>query len=405
MGILSKRSAYAGNPIEEEDRVADELSAERKRIIKLNRGDPAVYFRTPKYIIDAYVDALRAWHTGYSDPRGIRELRDAIARRYLRKYRLKTDARHVVVTQGLSEAIAMLNAALIDPGNLAVLFRPSYPLYRQYLKLNGGSEVDGRYDEKRNWSVEVDALARLLNALPRGKKPKYMLVTNPNNPTGTVLGRGVLKELADLANEHGILLVGDEIYDELIFRGTRFTSLCEVAKGMPYVIMNGASKDFDATGFRLGFLLIPEDDRTSAEVMEKLTDFAMLRLSANTPAQYAFAEGLNNRAEHDRALKPMLKQIEERVAFATRLVNESGSMEAVAPHGAYYLFPRISPGAFGFKDDREFVDRLLKEEYVQITRGSGFGEKDHVRLVALPTKDILESAIGRINRFCRRHEV
>lgn len=405
MGILSKRSEYADNPIEEEDRVADELVGEGKSIIKLNRGDPAVYFRTPKYMVDAYVRALRAGRTCYSDPRGVRELREAVARRYLRKYGLRTDAEHVLVTQGLSEAIAMLNAALIDRGDLAVLFRPSYPLYRQYLKLYGGDEVDGRYDERRGWSVEADALARTLKALPKGRKPKYMLVTNPNNPTGTVMGRDVLKELVDLANEHGILLIGDEIYDELVFGGTRFTSLCELARGMPYAIMNGASKDFDATGFRLGFLLMPEDDATSAAVREKLADFAMLRLSSNTPAQYAFAEGLNNHAEHERALKPMLKRIEERVAFATKLVNESGNMETVAPRGAYYLFPKINPRRFRFKDDREFVDRLLKEECVQITRGSGFGGKDHVRLVALPTKDVLESAIGRINDFCGRHAV
>ncbi len=235
MGILSRRSDYASNPIEEEDRVADELADEGKRIIKLNRGDPAVYFRTPKYMVDAYVNALRAGHTGYSDPRGIAELREAIAKRYMRKYGLKTDAGHVLVTQGLSEAIAMLNAALIDQGDRAVLFRPSYPLYRQYLKLYGGREVDGRYDERRGWGVEVDRLARALGSSPRGRKPKYMMVTNPNNPTGTVLGRKTLKELVDMANEHGILLVGDEIYDELVFGGARFTSICELAKGMPHI--------------------------------------------------------------------------------------------------------------------------------------------------------------------------
>lgn len=403
MGILSKRSVYADNPIEEEDRVADELASERKRVIKLNRGDPAAYFRTPKYMIDAYVSALRAGHTGYSDPRGIRELRGAVAKRYLRKYGLRTDFEHVLITQGLSEAIALLNSALIDKGDRAVLFRPSYPLYRQYLKLNGGVEVDGRYDERLSWGVEVDALARSLDMLPRGKTPKYMLVTNPNNPTGTVLGRETLKELVDIANEHGILLVGDEIYDELVFGGVRFTSICELARGMPHVIMNGASKDFDATGFRLGFLLIPEDDKVSTAVREKLADFAMLRLSANTPAQYAFAEGLDNRAGHERALGAMLAQVEKRVAFATRLINESEYMKTVTPMGAYYIFPRISPGRFGLGSDRMFVDRLLKEECVQLTRGSGFGGKDHIRIVALAEEGVLEDAIGRIDRFCRKH--
>jgi len=403
MGILSKRSIYAANPIEEEDRVSEKLIGERRSVIKLNRGDPSVYFRTPRYMIDAYIRALKEGKTNYSDPTGIVELREAIARRYKRKYGLETDKGHVIVTQGISEAISLLNAALIDEGDKAVLFRPSYPLYKQYLKLYGGVEVDERYRESIGWNVDADALKRVLKKSAKGKRPKYMMVTNPNNPTGTVLDKKVLKELVDLANEYGILLISDEIYDELVFKGARFTSICELAKGIPYVILNGASKDFDATGFRLGFALIPGNDGTSRAVREKLRDFAMLRLSPNTPGQYAFAEGLNNRTEHEKAIKAMVKQIEDRVDFATRRINESKYMRTVHPSGAFYIFPRVDLGSMRIRNDREFVDRLLKEEYVQLTRGSGFGEEDHVRIVALPTKDILESAINKINKFCRRH--
>ncbi|VVB76839.1 Aromatic-amino-acid aminotransferase 2 [uncultured archaeon] len=403
MGILSKRSVYAINPIEEEDRVADELSREGKQVIKLNRGDPAVYFKTPKYMIDAYVRALKEGKTGYSDPRGIRELREAVALSYRRKNNVNTDAEHVIVTQGLSEAISMVNSALINEGDRAVLFRPSYPLYRQYLKICGGVEIDGRYDESNRWSIDVDSVAKALRRSPKGKKPKYLLVTNPNNPTGTVLDRKVLGEIVDLANEHGVLLIGDEIYDELVFGGVRFTSLCELAEGVPHIIMNGASKDFDATGFRLGFLLMPEDDKVSKEVREKIRDFATLRLSSNTPAQYAFAEGLNNSSAHAKALRPMLRQIEDRVSFATRLINESGYMKTVRPGGAYYIFPRIDLSGTDLRSDKEFVDRLLKEEHVQLTRGSGFGENGHIRIVALPGKNIIKSAIDNMNLFCKRH--
>ena len=403
VSLLSRRSAFAENPIEEEDRVADELAEERRKVLKLNRGDPAAYFRTPRYILDAYVEAIREGKTGYSDPRGVRELREAVAKRYERRYGLKTDFKHVIMTQGVSEAIALANAALIDKGDRAVLFRPSYPLYRPYLRLYGGVEVDGRYEESSGWGVDVDSLARTLAKL-RGRKPKYLLVTNPNNPTGTVLGRNVLRELVDLSNEHGILLISDERYAELVFTGARFTSVCELARGMPYVILNGASKGFDATGFRIGFFLIPGDDRASVAVREKLADFAMLRLSPNTPAQYAFAAGLNNVAEHKRAMGAMLRQIASRVNFATKLVNESRYLETVRPSGAFYLFPKVDWSAIRIRTDREFVDRLLKEEYVQLTRGSGFGCAGHIRIVALPTKDILESAIDKINKFCRKHK-
>lgn len=268
MGITSGRSRYANNPIEEEDKVADKLAERGRKIIKLNRGDPTAYFKTPKYIIDAYIAALKEGRTGYSDHTGVRRLREAVADRYRRLYDLRTDADHVLITQGLSEAIMLINAALINPGDKAVLFKPDYPLYAPYLKLYGGQEIAGCYEERYGWNIDTDHLKRMLKKELKGKKPKYMMITNPNNPTGTVLDRKVLEEVVDIANEHGILLVSDEIYDEIIYNGAKFTSMCKLAKGIPHIVLNGASKDYDATGFRIGFVLIPENDPVSNEIRE-----------------------------------------------------------------------------------------------------------------------------------------
>lgn len=404
MSLLSYRGRYATNPIEEEDRVAEKLAKEGNKIIKLNRGDPAVYFKTPKYVTDAYEDALEAGNTHYVDHIGVPELREAVARRYGRMYGLKADAEKIVVTQGVSEALLMLNFALINRGDKAVFFKPYYPIYLPYLKIFGGKPILERYDEANEWNVDTEGLERSLKLHGKSRRVKYLMVTNPNNPTGTVLSKGILKEIVDLANEYGLLLVSDEIYDELVFSQAKFTSICQLARGIPYMILNGASKNFDATGFRIGFAIIPGEDKESNLIRNKLRDYATMRLCANAPAQYAVATAMSNAAGHRKAIREMVGEIERRVGFATKMINESKYMRAVEPKGAFYIFPKVSFEKLRIKSDRKFVDELLREDDVQITRGSGFGDAGHIRIVSLAPKEMLETAIGRIDGFCKRHQ-
>ncbi len=403
--ILSARSRYAQNPIEEEDIVADGLVKKGKNVVRLNRGDPPVYFPTPKYIINAYISALREAKTFYSRAEGAHMLVEAVQKRYRRMYGINASEDSIIVTQGVSEALGFINSALINDGDSAVIFKPYYPLYVPLLKIYGGNPIMGSYNEASGWGIDSEKLSRMLKALPksRARRAKYLLITNPSNPTGTVLSRRVLKEIIDIANEHSLLIVSDEIYDEITYNGARFTSVGELAKGVPHIILNGASKDFDATGFRIGFMLVPEHDKTSMAIKEKLADYAKARLSVNTPAQYAVAAAMSNESEHRKAIRSMVRGIADRANFATRLIAENSLFEVVEPNGAFYIFPKVDLKKIGFKSDAEFVDRLLKEEYVQLTRGSGFGAPSHIRIVALPPKDILGYAINKINEFCNRH--
>ncbi len=402
MAYLSKLSRYATNPIEEDDAIAERLEHRGKGIIRLNKGDPAVYFPTPDYIKRAYVRAIMQGKTGYARPGGARELVDAVIARYRRMYGLGLDGDDVVVTQGVSEALYMLNSALLDPGDRAILFKPYYTQYVPYVGLAGGREYLLDYKESLGWGIDVDELDRRVRKLKHKARIKYLMVTNPNNPTGTVLGRSTLKSVVELANEHGITLVSDEIYDEIVYNGAKFTSVATLAKGVPHVILNGASKDFDATGFRIGFAIVPGDDAKSASLKRKIADFASVRVSANAPAQYAVAEGMNNRKEHAKAIRSMVREIEERVNFAVKLLGENQYLETVRPQGAFYIFPKVDLKALKFKSDKEFVDAFLKSEYVQLTRGSGFGSPGHIRIVSLPPKGELEAAITRLNEFCNK---
>ncbi|MDE1857387.1 MAG: aminotransferase class I/II-fold pyridoxal phosphate-dependent enzyme [Candidatus Micrarchaeota archaeon] len=406
MGFLSDRSKYAYNPIEEEDRVAEQLAKKGARILQLNRGDPARYFPTPRYIIDAYVEALKEEKTTYSRAEGLLQLADAVSKRYKRMYGLSIGPDDIIATEGVSEALSFLNSALINPGESAVLFKPYYPQYIPTLTIEGGKPILEDYDERSNWNVHTESLESSLRSLKssgRIRRVKYMMITNPNNPTGTVLDRKVLEQIVGLARDYGLMLISDEIYDEIIFSHARFTSVCEVARGQPYVILNGASKDLDSTGFRIGFAIIPGNDKKSKQLKQTLDNYALVRLSVNTPAQWAITEAINNTKEHRKHITMMVAEIERRAGFVMKRLAENPYFTTVKPHGAFYVFPRIDLKQLRFRNDNEFVDRLLREKDVQVVRGSAFGSPSHFRIVPLPPKEILGTAIDRINEFCRKN--
>lgn len=405
MNVISERAKYATNALHEENAIAVRLERDGKKIIRLNQGDPPLYFPTPRYMIDAHIRALRQRKTGYAAFSGEPELKEAVAKRY-GKRGAKFGPEDVIVTEGVSEALQFVNQALIDPGDTAILFRPYYAPYVPHLKLAGGIPIYEDYDEGDGWNVEVDHLRRSIRKLKEGnrlRRLKYMLVTNPDNPTGTVLRRSIIKEIVDIANEYGIILISDEIYDEIVYNGAEFTSVGRLARGIPHVILNGVSKDYDATGLRVGYAAVPGQDRASQQMKESFANLASIRISANRPAQLAFAEAMNNEVQHRIEIGNMVKGIEGRVNFAMGLLGENRHLETVEPNGAFYIFPRIHIKEMRIKDDREFARKLLMEECVWVVRGSGFGSPDHFRMIALPPKGILELAIKRINRFCEKY--
>ncbi len=403
--ILSKYSKYAENAIEEENSTVHSMEKAGKKIIKLNIGDPAKFFPTPKYMVDAYIKALKEGKTGYVDPEGIPELREAISKRYKRLYNVDVNpSDSAFITHGVSEALIFINSMLINPGEMAVIFKPYYSVCHSGFRMAGGMPIFQEYEEDKNWDLDTDELDRKIKtAKKEGKKAKYIALTNPSNPTGMVLERKVMERIVDIAKNNDLVIISDEIYDEVIFKGVKFTSISEIAKGVPHIIFNGASKDLDATGFRIGFVAVPEHDPVSMVIKRKILDYCAIRLCVSTPAQYAVAEGINNLSEHKKEVTEFVGAIEERAEFASKMINQSEYMHLVPPRGAYYLFPRLNMNRLTVKSDRDFVHSLLEEEGVLLTRGSGFGGENHIRLVALPPKEILESAIDKIDKFCKRH--
>ncbi|MEM0074427.1 MAG: aminotransferase class I/II-fold pyridoxal phosphate-dependent enzyme, partial [Candidatus Micrarchaeaceae archaeon] len=250
--FTSKLSGFAASPIREDAAIAKKLTEEGKRVIALNSGDPPKYFPTPEYLIKEYARALRNNYTFYEDSQGASALRDTIAKRYKNLYGIDADPNRIIVTQGASEALLFLNLSLLNPKEKAALISPYYASYEPFIRVAGGTPIIGESNEEEKWSIDLDGLNKLLK---KNRKIKYLLITSPNNPTGAIIKRKEMEELAEIANELDILLISDEIYDELVFSND-FVSLSQIAKDMPYVILNGVSKSLNATGIRIGYLLI-----------------------------------------------------------------------------------------------------------------------------------------------------
>ena len=376
--------------------LARELERKGYRVIYLNIGDPLKYdFDTPRPVKEALYEAVVRGYNFYSASEGDGELREAIAERERRVSGADITADDVVVTQGVSEAINFVMAVSLDPGDEVLLPGPSYPLYPVIARIYGGKPVFYRCLEEEGWSPDVDDVRRKVS-----ERTKALVIINPNNPTGALYSERVLREMLDVAAEHKLLVVSDEIYDQIVYEGAR-VSVASLVKDVPAVILNGFSKVYLMTGWRLGYLyVVDEAGEVGEALMKAFINMARTRLCASTPVQRAAIAALRVAEEH---LPGMLEKLRERRDYIWRRLSEIPGMEAVLPRGAFYIFPRIPKGDWG--SDREFTLRLLTEERVLVVHGSGFGQfgEGHVRMVFLPPIEVLEEALDRVERFVKRH--
>ncbi len=385
----------------EEVSIIRELEKRNTKVTKLVMGDPSRYFEIQKNIKDAYNKAVNSGKTFYLDGPGLPELRDEVSNRYLKLYGIEAGKDKIIITQGVIEALQFLNYSIIYKNDNALLLAPFFTGYAPCVTLQEGRPLISNLKESDKWEIDIEDMERLL----RISKPKYLLITTPNNPTGSILSKKSMEKIVEFGKNHDIFLVSDEIYDEIIYNGAKFTSLSKVATGVPHMILNGASKNYMATGFRIGFSIIPEEDKKSKELRDSFVKLSYSRLSANTPSQYAILEGLRNKKSHEKFIKGILPKIQTRSNLITNLINKTEYLTAIRPVGAFYVFAKIDFTKLDIKDDKEFVEKLLKEEHIQITKGSSFGFPGYVRIVSLPEEKIIYDVIRKIDEFCNRHKI
>lgn len=377
---------------------AKQLERKGKKIIYLNIGDPAKFdFETPSHIRQALANAVDEGANWYAPSEGLPELREAICEKEQTVNGVVIQPDDVVITQGISEGIQMLMAAIVESGDEILVPGPTYPPYISYVKFFGGKPVAYETTEQESWQPNVDDLRAKIT-----KKTRAILIINPNNPCGALYNEKVVKEIADLAGEHDLLLISDEIYDRIVYSEKLVSTSC-VAKDVPVVGLNGFSKTYIMTGWRLGYIYFHDSDDKVGELEECVKKEARVRLSANAPVQKAGVAALEGPQDH---ISPMVKKLQERRDYTWKRLNAIAGISCVKPEGAFYVFPRIEAVDSTWKSDAEFVYNFLEETGVLFVHGSGFEPTygyGHFRAVFLPPVGILEAALDLLEQFMSKH--
>jgi alanine-synthesizing transaminase len=376
---------------------AKNLEKQGKKIHYLNIGDPVKYdFDTPQYIKQALFDAVSAGKNWYAASEGEADLKEAISEKEKKINNVDIRPENIVVTQGLSEAIQMLTAAIVEKGDEILIPGPTYPPYMSYVQFFEGKPVPYRTIEAEGWQPDVDDIRKKIS-----RSTRAIVIINPNNPTGALYDEKTVKEMVNVAAEHGLLVLSDEIYDRIIYE-KKFVSTSCIVKDYPVVGLNGFSKAYLMTGWRLGYIYFHDSSEQLKELKQCVEKETRIRLSANTPVQKAGAAALRGPQDH---IKKMVGQLRERRDYTLQHFCEIDGISCTEPQGAFYAFPRIEGIGSRWKNDMEFVLDVLNNTGVLLVPGSGFGEtygSKHVRAVFCASMETLEAAFDNLEKFMKK---
>ncbi|MDT8427650.1 MAG: pyridoxal phosphate-dependent aminotransferase [Pseudomonadales bacterium] len=364
---------------------AQALAREGHSIIHLEVGEPD--FETPEPIVAAAQQALSAGHTRYTPAAGLPALRRRLSRFYQERYAVNIDPQRIFITPGASGALVLLSQLLINPGDAVLIPDPAYPCNRNYVHLAGGEVQLLPVTAETNYQPTPALLDRAIQANSVG-----LWLASPGNPTGTVLDKPALQGLSDWAFNHGQHLVVDEIYHGLDYQGGLPTAL---AVNDDNFVINSFSKYFGMTGWRLGWLVVPDSLKELADILAQ-----NLFIAASTPAQHAALRAFD--ADVIDLLETRRAELQRRRDFLLPALRQLGFIIPVETQGAFYIYAGID----GLADDSElFCQSLLEQQGVAITPGTDFGEyraRHSVRFAFTTHRGQLEEAVRRMAIFLGR---
>lgn len=360
-----------------------DIVATMKDVISLGIGEPD--FVSPRPIVEAGIKSLEEGHTGYTSNSGILELRERLSRQLSSLYGVHYDAEtELLVTVGASEALLLALLAVLEPGDEVIVPEPCFVAYQPTVVFAGGKPVAVPTFVEQEFQVTVDELEKA-----RTHRTKAVLLGYPNNPTGAVLERSRLVEIAEWAEKHDLLIVADEIYDRLVYgiEHTCFASLPDMRERT--VLLGGFSKSYAMTGWRIGYAAAPP---ALLAAMRKVHQYIIM--SAPTAGQEAAIEALKSGEPYVEAMR---QEYDTRRRTIVDGFNRLGLL-CFEPRGAFYAFPSIK--ATGLTDE-EFCERLLAEERVAVVPGTAFGKSGagHVRASYATSLPNIEEALNRVERF------
>ncbi|MEM3883275.1 MAG: pyridoxal phosphate-dependent aminotransferase [Candidatus Methanomethyliaceae archaeon] len=363
-----------------------ELASRQKDVISLGIGEPD--FDTPQHIKEYALEALNKGMTHYTPNNGLKILRDAISEKLKKENGIDADPdKNIMVTVGGNQAFLLALSTFIRPGDEAIVPSPYFVTHAAAVRLVGGTVVEVRTCIENDFRVVSEDLKKVVTS-----KTRCIIISTPNNPTGSVLKRKDLEEIADIAVEYNIKIISDEVYEKLIYDGAEHVSIASL-NGMSdlTITVNSFSKAYAMTGWRLGYVVA--DPATVA----KMTKFQMYLAACPVSfVQYAAARALQDPRSR-AATESMRQEYQKRRDYLYKRLSNVDGLVVNRPMGAFYMFPRVD------FEDNAFAEKLLSEGRVVVVPGSAFGTygRGHVRLCYATSMSNIEEATSRIEHFLR----
>lgn len=363
-----------------------DLAAGMKGVVSLGVGEPD--FVTPWTVREAAILSIEQGYTSYSANAGLLELRKEISGYMKKQFNVMySPSSEIIVTVGASQAIDIAMRTILDPGDEVIIIEPCFVSYSPMVDMAGGVAVHVQALKENDFKILPSQLEEVIT-----EKTKAILLCSPNNPTGSMLNKKELEEIAEIAVKYDLLVIADEIYAELVY-DEEYTSLALI-KGMRErtILISGFSKGFAMTGWRLGFVCAPEE---ITQAMLKIHQYAIM--CAPTMAQFAAIEALKNGRSD---VEEMVKSYRRRRNYIVQSFNDMG-LTCHTPGGAFYAFPSIESTGLS---SEEFAERLLLEESVAVVPGNVFGVsgEGHIRCSYATSMEQLQEAVKRMNRFINK---
>jgi alanine-synthesizing transaminase len=374
---------------------AKKMEDEGQKIIRLNIGNLASFgFDAPEEIQQDMIRNLPD-SSGYSDSKGIFAARKAVMHETQRQGIVGVTLDDIYLGNGASDLIVTATNALLDEGDELLVPAPDYPLWTAATSLSGGQPVHYRCDEENGWAPNLDDIRSKITARTKG-----IVVINPNNPTGAMYPDASLLGIVEIAREHGLVILADEVYDKVLYDGVKHTPIASLSSDLLTLTFNSLSKAYRSCGYRAGWMVVSGDKESASDYIEGLNMLANIKLGSNVPGQWAIQTALGGyQSINDLVCEGGRLRRQRDLAY--QLITAIPGVSCVKPEAALYMFPRLDPQMYPIADDRQFFMELLKETRVMLVQGSGFNYPDnqHFRIVFLPHEDDLREAIGRVAKF------
>ena len=375
--------------------VAKQMEDEGQKIIKLNIGNLAPFgFDAPEEIQQDMIRNLPN-SSGYSDSKGIFSARKAVMHYTQQQGVSGVTLDDIYLGNGASELITMATNALLDDGDELLVPSPDYPLWTAAVSLSGGKPVHYVCNEDNGWMPDLADIRAKITPRTKG-----LVVINPNNPTGALYSDELLKGLVQIARDHHLVLLADEVYDKVLYDGVKHTAIASLSTDVLTITFNSLSKSYRACGYRAGWMVISGDKTVARDYIEGVNMLANMKLGSNVPGQYAIQTALGGYQSINDLVKEGGRLRRQR-DLAYELITAIPGVTCNKPQAALYMFPKLDPVMYPIADDRQFFMEVLKATRVMLVQGSGFNYPDnqHFRIVFLPHEDDLREAIDRLAKF------